>query len=62
LPGLLNWGDVSLVAALSGGNVTFINPVSMSGQRVTDGKLKEYKAEFEQVKKACGGDSNTLFK
>jgi len=27
LPGLLSWGDVSLVAALSGRNVTFINPV-----------------------------------
>jgi len=62
LPGLLNWGDVSLVAALSGKNITFINPVSMSGQKLGDEKLKEYKAEFDHVKKTCGEDSNTMFK
>ena len=62
LPGFLDWGDVSLVAALSGKNITFINPVSMSGQKVGDEKLKEYKAEFEQVKKTCGEHSNTMFK
>ena len=31
LPGFLKWGDVSLAAALSGKNIVFINPVSMSG-------------------------------
>ena len=46
LPGLLNWGDVSLVAALSGKNVTFINPVSMSGQKIGDDKLKEYQSRI----------------
>ncbi len=34
VPGILNWGDISLAAALSGKNITFINPVSMSGQKV----------------------------
>jgi hypothetical protein len=62
LPGLLNWGDVSLVAALAGTNVTFINPVSMSGHKVDDERLKEYKAEFDHVKKTCIADSNTMFK
>ena len=61
LPGLLSWGDVSLVAALSGRNVTFINPVSMSGQKLGDDKLREYKAEFDHVKKTCGKDGNTTF-
>ena len=61
LPGLLSWGDVSLVAALSGRNVTFINPVSMSGQKLGDDKLREYKAEFDHVRKTCGKDSNTTF-
>ena len=32
LPGFLNWGDVSLVAALSGKNIKFINPLTISGQ------------------------------
>jgi len=62
LPGLLNWGDVSLVAALTDKNITFINPVSMSGQKLGDEKLKEYKAEFDHVKKTCGEHSNTMFK
>ena len=62
LPGLLNWGDVSLVAALSGTNVTFINPVSVSGYTVDGERLKEYKAEFDHVKKTCREDNNTMFK
>jgi hypothetical protein len=62
LPGLLNWGDVSLVAALSGRNITFVNPVTMSGQKISDERLKEYKAEFQQVRKACGEGGSTIFK
>jgi len=62
LPGFLNWGDVSLAAALSGKNITFINPVTMSGQKISKDKLKEYKTEFEQVRKACGEDGKTVFK
>ena len=31
LPGILKWGDISLAAALSGKNITFISPVTMSG-------------------------------
>ena len=62
LPGILNWGDVSLAAALTGKNITSINPVSMSGQKISEDKLKEYKAEFEQVRKACGESGKTVFK
>jgi len=62
LPGFLNWGDVSLTAALSGKNITFINPVTMSGQKINEDKLKEYKTEFEQVRKACGEGGKTVFK
>ena len=62
LPGILNWGDVSLAAALTGKNIISINPVSMSGQKISEDKLKEYKAEFEQVRKACGESGKTVFK
>ncbi len=53
LPGFLNWGDISLAAALSGNNVEFINPVTMSGQKINDSKLKEFKQEFENLRKIC---------
>jgi len=62
LPEFLNWGDVSLAAALSGKNITFINPVTMSGQKINEDKLKEYKTEFEQIRKACGEGGKTVFK
>ncbi len=61
LPGFLNWGDVSLAAALSGKNITFINPVTMSGQRISGDKLKEYKAEFEQMRRITRQEGKTLF-
>lgn len=51
LPGFLNWGDVSLAAGLSARDVTFIDPVSMSGVQVSANELNAVKAEFEQVKK-----------
>jgi hypothetical protein len=60
VPGILTWGDVSLAVALSGKNITFINPVTMSGQKITGDKLNEFKAEFEHLRKACGTGGNTI--
>ncbi len=51
LPGFLNWGDVSLAAGLSEQDVTFIDPVTMSGIPVSNGELKAVQAEFENAKK-----------
>jgi hypothetical protein len=51
LPGILNWGDVSLAAGLTAGDVIFIDPVSMSGVPVSSSQLNNIKAEFEEVKK-----------
>ena len=31
----------------------------MSGQKISEDKLKEYKTEFEQVRKACGEGGKT---
>lgn len=61
LPGFLNWGDVSLAAALSGKNITFINPVTMSGQKISDIKLKEYQTEFQKLRNTCGQPGDTQF-
>lgn len=53
LPGFLIWGDVSLAAALSGKNVSFIGPVTMSGHTPGTAELKKYLAEFEQIREKC---------
>lgn len=62
LPGFLNWGDVSLAAALSGKPVTMVKPLTMSGQELNDSQLKEYKAEFEVLRKMTKQPGETLFK
>jgi len=61
LPCFLNWGDVSLAAALSGNDITFINPVTMSGQKISESKLNEYKTEFEKLREICKQPGKTLF-
>jgi hypothetical protein len=53
LPGFLNWGDVSLAAAFSGKDVTFINPVTMSGQKISGTRLKEFQTEFDKIREIC---------
>ena len=50
LPGILNWGDISLAAALSGTSIHFVNPLTISGQKITDGKLQDFQVEFDQVR------------
>ena len=59
LPGILKWGDVSLAAALSGKNITFISPVTMSGNPLGPERLKEYQAEFDKIGKLCSRKSIT---
>uniref|UniRef100_UPI0040490101 alpha/beta hydrolase family protein n=1 Tax=Daejeonella sp. TaxID=2805397 RepID=UPI0040490101 len=61
LPGFLNWGDVSLAAALSGKNIRMINPVTMSGVKIRDSGLKEYKAEFAKLRTISKQHGETIF-
>lgn len=61
LPDFLNWGDVSLAAALSGKNITFINPVTMSGQKISGTRLGEFQTEFETVRNVCMQPGRTFF-
>ena len=60
--GFLDWGDVSLASALTGSDITFLNPMTMSGQRLSMEKLKAYKAEFEQMKRLTKQAGETFFK
>jgi hypothetical protein len=61
LPGILNWGDVSLAAGLSGKEITFIDPVSMSGRPVTGRKLQEVQQEFEKTRRLLNQSGKTNF-
>ena len=61
LPGFLNWGDVSLAAGLSGKNIRMINPVTMSGVKISDSGLIEYKAEFAKLRTISGKQGETIF-
>ncbi len=61
LPGFLNWGDVSLAAALSGKPVTIINPVTMSGLTLNGSSLKEYKTEFQKLRRMTKQGGETVF-
>jgi len=61
LPGFLKWGDISLVAAIGCKNVSFINPLTISGQIVNDGKLVETQNEFEKLRKICNQQGKTSF-
>jgi len=61
LPGILNWGDVSLAAALCGKDVTFVNPVTMSGQKLSQDKLKSFQAEFDNIRNICRKPGKTIF-
>jgi hypothetical protein len=62
LPGFLNWGDVSLAAALSGKSITFIDPVTMSGQKISGNRMQDVQAEFDKIRKACKQRGKITFK
>ncbi|MEO5998144.1 MAG: acetylxylan esterase [Chitinophagaceae bacterium] len=61
LPGFLNWGDVSLAAALSGKPVTIDNPVTMSGRKITGSQLKYYQTEFQKLRRLTKQAGETVF-
>ncbi|MGV3687111.1 MAG: dienelactone hydrolase family protein [Daejeonella sp.] len=61
LPGFLNWGDVSLAAALGGKPVRILSPVTMSGEKIGGIKLQEYAAEFARIRKLSKQPGETSF-
>lgn len=61
LPGFLNWGDVSLAAGLSGKRITIVNPVTMSGQKISGNSLNAYKDEFAKLRSSLKKPGETVF-
>jgi hypothetical protein len=62
VPWFLNWGDISLVAAMSGKSITFINPLTMSGRNIDVQALKDFKEEFKHVRMITETSGKTEFK
>lgn len=61
IPGFLKWGDISLASALSGADITFINPLTISGSEVSGKKLDEFKSEFARIRGNCREKGYTSF-
>ena len=61
LPGILLWGDVSLAAALSGADVKFIDPRTMSGAKPDEEKMKSFTEEYSKVRQLAGAKGRTVF-
>ena len=61
IPGILKWGDVSLAAGVAGGEITFINAVTMSGRDIRGPELEKYKDEFESILNRCKNSGTILF-
>lgn len=61
LPGILNWGDVSLAASLGTGDVHLHEPVTMSGTPLSSAQKTEAVNEFESVKKKTGTSGKIIF-
>jgi len=62
VPGILKWGDISLAAALTGTDVTFINPLTISGREFTGEELSGFEDEFTLLRKRCGMEGASKFK
>ncbi|WP_339922309.1 acetylxylan esterase [uncultured Cyclobacterium sp.] len=61
LPKFLQWGDVSLAAGLSGGQITFDHPVTMSGESILPGQAKELQREFAAISTSVKGKGSVKF-
>ncbi len=62
LMGIINWGDISLAAALAGSNIEFIGPRTISGRKINEKELKECKSEFEKIRSISKQKGQTIFR
>ena len=54
IPGLLNWGDVSLAAALAPANIKFESPRAYDGTPYTPAEIKALDKEIQTARKKLG--------
>lgn len=62
VPGILSvWGDIPLAVALTGADVRFIRPLSLSGQRIDKDQVRTYRSEVELLKKRTDKKGKLVF-
>lgn len=61
IPGFLEWGDISLAAAISNADITFIRPVTMSGHQPEKTSRTQIEKEFATLKKKAQSTGKTTF-
>lgn len=54
IPGVLSWGDISLMVALTEADIKFINPLTISGSKIGKKNIDAYRKEFHQLKQKTG--------
>ncbi|MEO9004086.1 MAG: acetylxylan esterase [Ginsengibacter sp.] len=62
VPGILNWGDVSLMAVLNKrAELIFEKPVSITGKEIRGEQLSTFKDQLSLMGKACKNDKKIIF-
>lgn len=53
LPEIMKWGDISLAAAMTDANISFVDPVLSDGEKINEEKRREWKKEFALLVSKC---------
>lgn len=61
IPGILKWGDISLASAISGKTIIFIGSMTMSGHRLNEIRVADYRKEFEMLRSIGNKSGKTIF-
>jgi len=61
LPGFLEWGDMSLAAALGKAAVKIVQPVTMSGHLLSTENINAFQQEYNKISELCHQKRKTVF-
>lgn len=62
IPDFLLWGDMSLAVAMSGKDIIFINPLTISGRELSEKEIEEFKNDLSNFNPLLEKRSEVLFK
>lgn len=62
LPGIMNWGDVSLAVSLVNNKVRFIDPVMSDGIPLNKTELQRFTKEFKDIREKTGVPGKSVLK
>ncbi|MDD4776709.1 MAG: acetylxylan esterase [Fermentimonas sp.] len=61
IPDFLIWGDISLAVALSGKDIIFIDPLTISGRKLSDNEIEEFENEIYHFSSLYENSSEVIF-